>query len=256
MQRSLYKGLKMTNLIGKRALVTGGSRGIGAAIALGLAENGADVALTFQNSPDRAQDVVTSIEKLGRKAVAIQADSGDPAAIKRSVDEAVAALGGLDILVNSAAIARYNTIADFTVEDIDALFAVNVRGTILATQAAIPHLRAGGRVISIGSAGADRIVGTPGTVYYMTKSALQSFTRGLAQELGPKDITANLVQPGSTDTEMNPADGESGDYQRSLIPLGRFGEPADIAAAVAFLASPAAKHITGSIVTVDGGLLA
>ena len=246
----------MTNLTGKRALVTGGSRGIGAAIALGLAEHGADVALTFQNSPDRAQDVVTSIEKLGRKAVAIQADSGDPVAIKRSVDEAVAALGGLDILVNNAAIARYNTIADFTVEDIDALFAVNVRGPILATQAAIPHLGAGGRVISIGSAGADRIVGTPGTVYYMTKSALQSFTRGLAQELGPKDITANLVQPGSTDTEMNPADGESADFQRSLSPLGRFGTPADIAAAVAFLASPAAKHITGSIITVDGGLLA
>jgi 3-oxoacyl-[acyl-carrier protein] reductase len=246
----------MTNLTGKRALVTGGSRGIGAAIALALAEHGADVALTFQSSPDRAQDVVTTIEKLGRKAVAIQADSGDPAAIKRSVEEAVAALGGLDILVNNAAIARYNTIADFTLEDIDAMFAVNVRGPILATQAAIPHLDAGGRVISIGSAGADRIVGTPGTVYYMTKSALQSFTRGLAQELGPKDITANLVQPGSTDTEMNPANGESGDYQRNLIPLGRFGEPADIAAAVAFLASPAAKHITGSIVTVDGGLLA
>jgi len=248
--------MTMTNLVGKRALVTGASRGIGAAIALALAENGADVALTFQSSPDRAQEVVTSIEKLGRRAVAIQADSGDPVAIKRSVDEAIAALGGLDILVNNAGIALYNTIADFKVEDIDALFAVNVRGPILATQAAIPHLPAGGRVISIGSAGAERIVGAPGTVYYMTKSALQSFTRGLAQELGPKDITANLVQPGSTDTDMNPADGESADYQRSLSPLGRFGTPADIAAAVTFLASPAAKHITGSIITVDGGLLA
>lgn len=246
----------MTNLTGKRALVTGASRGIGAAIALALAEHGADVAITFQSSSERAQDVVTSIEKLGRTAVAIEADSADPVAIKRSVDKAVAALGGLDILINNAAIARYNTIADFTVEDIDELFAVNVRGCILATQAAIPHLAAGGRVISIGSAGADRIVGAPGTVYYMTKSALQSFTRGLAQELGPKDITANLVQPGSTNTDMNPADGESGDYQRSLIPLGRFGEPADVAEVVAFLASPAAKHITGSIVTVDGGLLA
>lgn len=246
----------MTNLAGKRALVTGASRGIGAAIALSLAENGADVALTFRNSPDRAQEVVGSIEKLGRRAVAIQADSGDPVAIRRSVEDAVGALGGLDILVNNAGIARYNTIAEFKVEDIDALFAVNVRGTILATQAAIPHLPAGGRVLSIGSAGAERIVGAPGTVYYMTKSALQSFTRGLAQELGPKDITANLVQPGSTDTDMNPADGESADYQRSLSPLGRYGTPADIAAAVVFLASPAAKHITGSIITVDGGLLA
>jgi 3-oxoacyl-[acyl-carrier protein] reductase len=246
----------MTNLVGKRALVTGASRGIGAAITLALAEQGADVALTFQSSPSRAQEVVTSIEKLGRRAVAIRADSGDPVAIKSSVDEAVAVLGGLDILVNNAGIALYNTIADFRVEDIDALFAVNVRGPILTTQAAIPHLPAGGRVISIGSAGAERIVGAPGTVYYMTKSALQSFTRGLAQELGPKDITANLVQPGSTDTDMNPADGESGPYQRSLSPLGRFGTPTDVAAAVAFLASPAAKHITGSIVTVDGGLLA
>jgi 3-oxoacyl-[acyl-carrier protein] reductase len=165
-------------------------------------------------------------------------------------------LGGLDILVNNAGIALYNTIADFSVADIDALLAVNVRGPVLATQAAIPHLRAGGRVISIGSAGADRIVGVPGTVYYMTKSALQSFTRGLSQELGPKDITANLVQPGSTDTDMNPASGESADYQRSLTPLGRFAAPADIAAAVTFLASPAARHLTGTIITVDGGLLA
>src|SRR6185369_5801257 len=184
----------MSELMGKRAMVTGGSRGIGAAIAVALARNGADVALTFHNSPDRAQAVVASIEGLGRRGVAIQADSADPAAIKRSVDEAVGVLGGLDILVNNAGIALYNTIADFSVADIDALLAVNVRGPVLATQAAIPHLGAGGRVITIGSAGADRIVGAPGTVYYMTKSALQSFTRGLAQELGPKDITANLVQ--------------------------------------------------------------
>ncbi|WP_431262415.1 SDR family NAD(P)-dependent oxidoreductase [Roseateles chitinivorans] len=246
----------MKQLAGKRALVTGGSRGIGAAIALALAEEGADVALTFQNSGDRARAVVASIERLGRRGVAIQADSADPGAIRRSVDEAVAALGGLDILVNNAGIARYNTIADFSVADIDALLAVNVRGPVLATQAAIPHLVAGGRVITIGSAGADRIVGAPGTVYYMTKSALQSFTRGLAQELGPKDITANLVQPGSTDTDMNPADGESADYQRSLAPLGRFAAPADIAAAVTFLASPGARHLTGTIINVDGGLLA
>ncbi|WP_179672681.1 SDR family NAD(P)-dependent oxidoreductase [Duganella sp. 1224] len=246
----------MKTLAGKRALVTGGSRGIGAAIARALAENGADVALTYQSAAERAQAVVASIEESGRKGMAIQADSADPAAIRRSVEEAVAGLGGLDILVNNAGIARYNLIADFSVEDIDALFDVNVRGTVLATQAAIPHLKAGGRVITIGSAGADRIVGTPGTVYYMTKSALQSFTRGLAQELGGRDITSNLVQPGSTDTDMNPANGESADFQRGLMPLGRFAEPSDIAAAVTFLASPAARHITGTIMTVDGGLLA
>jgi 3-oxoacyl-[acyl-carrier protein] reductase len=245
----------MNTLAGKRALVTGGSRGIGAAIAVALAEQGADVALTYQSSADRAQAVVRSIEQLGRRGVAIQADSADPAAIKRSVEEAVGALGGLDILVNNAAIARYGSIAELGVADIDALLAVNVRGPVLATQAAIPHLGAGGRVITIGSAGADRIVGAEGTVYYMTKSALQSFTRGLAQELGGRDVTSNLVQPGSTDTDMNPADGESADFQRSLTPLGRFGTPADVAAAVTFLASPAARHLTGTIITVDGGQL-
>ncbi len=250
------EGTEMGNLEGKRALVTGGSRGIGAAIAIALAENGADVALTFQQSAESAAAVVQKIEALGRRGVAIQADSADPVAIERSVAQAVEALGGLDILVNNAAIALYDTIADFKVEDIDALLAVNVRGPVLATQAAIPHLGAGGRVITIGSAGADRIVGPTGTVYFMTKSALQSFTRGLAHELGPRDITANLVQPGSTDTDMNPATGEFSDFQRSLIPLGRYGAPADVAAAVAFLASPAARQITGTIVNVDGGVLA
>jgi NAD(P)-dependent dehydrogenase (short-subunit alcohol dehydrogenase family) len=244
----------MSELFGKRALVTGGSRGIGAAIALALAEKGADVAITYERSADRAAEVVRSIEGLGRKAVAIQADSADPTAVKRSVDDAAAALGGLDILVNNAGIALYATIADFAVADIDALLKVNVRGPILAAQAAIPYLGQGGRVITIGSAGAERIVGDTGTVYFMTKSALQSFTRGLARELGARDITVNLVQPGSTDTDMNPADGEYSAFQRSLMPLGRYSEPRDVAAAVAFLATPAARQITGTILTVDGGL--
>ncbi|WP_165191717.1 SDR family NAD(P)-dependent oxidoreductase [Caulobacter soli] len=244
----------MTELTGKRALVTGASRGIGAAIALALADKGADVAITYEKAADRAGAIVREIEAKGRKAVAIQADSADPAAVKRSVNEAVAALGGLDILVNNAAIVLYNTIADFGLDEIDALLAVNVRSPILAAQAAIPHLKAGGRIVTIGSAGAERIVGDTGTVYYMTKSALQSYTRGLARELGPKDITVNLVQPGSTNTEMNPADGEYAEWQRSLMPLGRYGDPKDVAAAVAFLASPAARHITGTILNVDGGL--
>ncbi|MCQ8781357.1 SDR family NAD(P)-dependent oxidoreductase [Mangrovibrevibacter kandeliae] len=246
----------MLELDGRRALVTGGSRGIGAAIALALAEKGADVAITFDRSADRAAAVVRAIEAMGRRGFALQANSVDPAAIKRSVDEAARLLGGLNILVNNAAIALYDTIAEFKAEDIDALLAVNVRSPILAAQAAIPHLPAGGRIVSIGSAGADRIVGVTGTVYFMTKSALQSFTRGLARELGPRDITVNLVQPGSTDTDMNPANGEFADFQRSLIPLGRYGEPADVAAAVAFLATPAARQITGTILTVDGGAVA
>lgn len=244
----------MTELIGKRALVTGASRGIGAAIALALAQKGADVAITYERSAERAAEVVDAVEALGRKAIAIQADSADPAAIKRSVDGAAHALGGLDILVNNAGITLYATIADIAVADIDALLAVNVRGPILTAQAAIPYLKQGGRVITIGSAGAERIVGDTGTVYYMTKSALQSFNRGLARELGPRDITVNLVQPGSTNTDMNPADGEFADFQRALMPLGRYSEPKDIAAAVAFLASPAARQITGTIMTVDGGL--
>jgi 3-oxoacyl-[acyl-carrier protein] reductase len=245
----------MQELAGKRALVTGGSRGIGAAIAKALAQKGADVAITYERSVERAAESVNSIESQGRRAVAIQADSADSAAIQRSVDEAAAALGGLDILVNNAGIARYNHIADFAVEDIDALLAVNVRGPVLAAKAAIPYLKEGARIITIGSAGADRIVGTPGTVYYMTKSALQSFNRGLAQELGPRGITVNLVQPGSTNTDMNPEAGESAEYQRSLIPLGRYGAPEDVAAAVAFLATPAARQITGTILNVDGGAL-
>lgn len=243
----------MTELAGKKALVTGASRGIGAAIALALAEKGADVAITYERSADLAAEVVAGIEAKGRRGVAIQADSADPAAIRRSVDEAVAALGGLDILVNNAGIARYGTIADISVEDVDALLGVNIRGPILTSQAAIPHLGAGGRIITIGSVGAERIVGDGATVYFATKSALHAFNMGLAREVGPRDITANLVQPGSTDTDMNPASGEFAEFQRSLIPLGRFGKAEDVAAAVAFLASPAARQITGTTLTVDGG---
>ncbi len=241
------------NLQGKRAIVTGASRGIGAAIAIELAEQGADVAITYERSAERAQEVVRTIEGRGRKAVAIQADSADPAAIRHAVDEAARVLGGLDILVNSAAIARYAPIADIAVADIDAMLDVNVRGPILAAQAAIPHLGQGGRIVTIGSAGADRIIGEGSTVYYLTKAALKTFTSGLARELGARDITVNLVQPGSTDTEANPADGEFAEFQKALSPLGRFNAPRDVAAAVAFLASPAARQITGAVLNVDGG---
>jgi 3-oxoacyl-[acyl-carrier protein] reductase len=246
----------MSELAGKRALVTGASRGIGAAIALALAQKGADVAITYERSADKAKEVVRAIEALGRRGFAIQADSADAAAVKKSVQDAAGQLGGLDILVNNAGIARGGPVAEMSLSDIDALLAVNVRAVVLASQAAIPLLGKGGRIISIGSGLALRVPFTGVTVYSMTKSALLSFTSGLARELGPLGITVNLVHPGSTDTEMNPANGEQAEAQRAMTALGHYGKPADIAAAVAFLASPAAGQITGTGITVDGGAIA
>lgn len=246
----------MIDLSGKRALVTGGSRGIGAAIALALAENGADVAFTYQSSAKKAETVAKAIEHTGHRAVAIQADSADPEAITRSVSDAVAALGGIDILVNSAAIGLNGAIADIDVKDYQALMDVNVRAPVLFAKAVIPHLGAGGRIISIGSGLGERVPFPGVTAYAMSKAALTSYTRGLSRELGPKGITVNLVQPGSTDTDANPADGPGAEFQRGLSSLGRFAEPREIANAVVFLASPAASVITGSIVTADGGAIA
>jgi 3-oxoacyl-[acyl-carrier protein] reductase len=246
----------MTELHGKRALVTGGSRGIGAAIAAALAGKGADVAFTYQTSEARAAQVVAAIEGAGRQAHAIKADSADPDAIARSVDEAVAALGGLDILVNSAAIIRTGMIEDLDVADYQAVMDINVRAPVLFARAVIPHLSEGGRIVTIGSAAGERVPFAGITIYAMSKSALTSFTRGLARELGPKGVTVNLVQPGSTNTEANPADGEAAEFNRNLTALGRYAEPEEIANVVAFLASPAASIITGAIVTADGGAIA
>ncbi|MFD1355287.1 SDR family NAD(P)-dependent oxidoreductase [Methylorubrum suomiense] len=244
----------MSELAGKRALVTGASSGIGAAIALALAERGADVAITYERSADRAAEVVRAIEAKGRRGLALQADSADPAAVRGSVEATVEGLGGLDILVNNAGIARGGTVAEMSLADIDALLNVNVRAVVLASQAAIPHLRPGGRIVTIGSCLAERVPFPGVTVYSMTKSALLAFTRGLARELGPRDITVNLVQPGGTDTDMNPADGPNAAGILGLTPLGRYGTPDDVAATVAFLAGPGARQISGSAVTVDGGL--
>lgn len=246
----------MIDLKGKRALVTGGSRGIGAAISLALAENGADVAFTYQRSADRAEAVAKSIASIGRRAVAIQADSADPAAIARSVSEAVSALGGLDILVNSAAIGHNGTIADIELNAYQTLMDVNVRAPVLFAKAVIPHLTEGGRIITIGSALGERVPFPGITAYAMSKAALTSFTRGLSRELGPKGVTVNLVQPGATDTESNPSDGAAADFQRSITSLGRYGEPREVANAVVFLASPAASLITGATLTADGRALA
>lgn len=243
----------MGALTGKLALVTGASRGIGAGIALALADQGADVVITYERSAERAAEVVQAIEHKGRRGFAIQADSADPAAVKRSVDDAASALGGLDILVNNVGIARVGPLADMALADIDALLNVNVRAAVLASQAAIAYLKPGGRIVSIGSNVAERLPFGGLTVYALTKSALLALTRGLARELGPRQITVNLVQPGPIDTELNPADGELAHVNLPFTALGRYGTPADIGNAVAFLASPAANYMTGSVMTVDAG---
>lgn len=243
----------MTILTNQRALVTGASRGLGKAMALSLAATGADVAITYDKSTEKAQEVVREIEALGRRAIAIQADSASPIAVRAAVSQAAATLGGLDILVNNAGIARGGQLDEMTLEDIDAMINVNIRGLVVATQAALAHLGTGGRIINIGSCLAERVPMAGISVYSMTKSALLSLTRGLARDLGPRGITVNLVHPGPTDSDMNPADGEGADAQRQFIALGHYGQAQDVAAAVTFLASPAARHITGTGISVDGG---
>jgi 3-oxoacyl-[acyl-carrier protein] reductase len=243
-------------LEGKRALVTGASRGIGASIAKALAAEGADVAITYEKSAERAAEVVRAIEAQGRRAVAVQADSADVAAVQASVEKTVAKLGGLDILVNNAGILRVAELKDISLEDIDAMLNVNVRAPIVASKAALAHLTKGGRIITIGSFFADRVPASILSVYAGSKSALVAFTKGLARELGPKEITVNLVQPGSIDTDMNPANGPFAGTLQQITALGRYGAVEDIANAVAFLASAKAQYITGSALTVDGGAIA
>jgi NAD(P)-dependent dehydrogenase (short-subunit alcohol dehydrogenase family) len=241
------------DLAGRRALVTGASRGIGAGIALELASRGADVAITYLRSTDKAAAVIARIRAMGRRAVAIRADSGNPAAIKHSVVETVEVLGGLEILANNVGISRSGPLAEMSFIDIQDVLNVNARSAVLASQAAIPHLKAGGRIITTGSCLAERVPYPGLTVYSMSKSALLAFTRGLARELGPKDITVNLVQPGPIDTDQNPVNGDWAEANTRMTALGRYGKPADIAAAVAYVASPAAQFMTGSVVTVDAG---
>lgn len=244
----------MTNTLdGKVALITGGGRGIGAAVALRLAQDGADVALTFQHNQRRADDVVDRIKAAGRRAVAMQADSADPAALIAAVDRTAGELGRLDILVNNAGAFLLGPVEQLTLEDFEQTVAVNVRAPFVASQAGVRHMSAGGRIINIGSNAAERAVFPGFSLYAMSKTALIGLTKSLGRELGPRAITVNLVNPGPTDTELNPADGPNADTINEFTALGHYATPADVAATVAFLASPDAKYVTGATVNVDGG---
>lgn len=247
----------MTNtLTGKTAFVTGGSRGMGADIAKKLAALGANVALTYSSSPDKAEAVVQAIKAADGKAIAIKADSAKPADVEEAIQKTVSTFGGLDILVNNAGIYINADISDYAIEDFDRMVAVNVKGIFVAVQESLKHMKAGGRIINIGSVMSDYAIFPHASVYTMTKGAVAGLTRGLARDLGPKGITVNNVQPGPIDTDMNPADGPAGDMIRGMMPVGAYGKGSDIAHVVAFLASPDSSFITGAQIRVDGGATA
>jgi len=241
-------------LEGKIALITGGSRGIGAAIAKRLAADGAKVAITYTKGADAAASVIKEIERTGGKAIAIQADAADAGAGKAAVEKTFATFGRLDVLVNNAGTAIPKTFEETTLEEMDRVLDINVRGVFVATQAALKHMNKGGRIIMIGSAVGERAV-APGLVpYAATKGAVKMFTQALSREVGSRGITVNNVQPGPIDTELNPASGDWAVPQKAATALDRYGRADEIAAMVAFIAGPESSYITGSNLTVDGGM--
>jgi 3-oxoacyl-[acyl-carrier protein] reductase len=253
------KGKNMSNrnerdLAGKVALVTGGSRGIGAAIAKRLAADGATVAITYVRDASAAADVVKAIELDGGKALAIQADAADVEAVKAAVEKTVATFGRLDVLVNNAGTAIPKPFEEATLEEMNRMIDINIRGVYVATQAALKHMKTGGRIISIGSAVGERVA-APGLVPYAgTKGAVKMFTQALAREIGSRGITVNNVQPGPIDTELNPAAGDWAVPQKAATALDRYGRVDEVAALVAFVAGPESSYITGANLTVDGGM--
>ena len=243
----------MASLVTKVALVTGGSRGIGAAIAKRLASDGASVAITYAKDAESAAEVVKAIKASGGKAIAIQADSSDAGAIREAVDKTVSTFGGIDVLVNNAGMGTVKKFEETTLEEFDRMIDVNFRGTLVTTQAALKHLKSGGRIIMIGSCVGERVL-TPGLVAYSaTKGAVKMFTQGLSREVGPRGITVNNVQPGPIDTDLNPAAGDWAVPQKAVTALDRYGSVDEVASLVAFIAGPESSYITGANLTVDGG---
>jgi 3-oxoacyl-[acyl-carrier protein] reductase len=243
----------MSSLNNKVALVTGGSRGIGAAIAKRLAADGASVAITYAKDSTSASEVVKAIELKGGKAIAIQADGGDTAAVKAAVDKTVKSFGQLDVLVNNAGTAIPKAFEETTLDDIDHVLNLNVRGVMVATQEALKHMKSGGRIIMIGSCVGERVI-APGLVAYSaTKGAVKMFAQGLAREIGGRGITVNNVQPGPIDTDLNPAGGEWAVSQKAATALGRYGLVDEVASLVSFVAGPESSYITGANLTIDGG---
>jgi len=241
----------------KRALVAGGSRGIGAAIVKRLAREGAHVAFTYVSKPDMANETVKAARALGVKTLAIQADSADAKAVVAAVERTVAELGGIDILINNAGIAKLGPIGAFSLEDFDHTVAINVRAVFVATQAAIKHMKEGGRIINIGSCNAERMPFAGGAIYAMSKAALVGLVKGLARDLGPRGITINNVQPGPVDTDLNPKDSEFASMLiNQFMALKRYATGDEVAAFVAFLAGPEAGYITGANLMIDGGFSA
>ena len=246
----------MSPLHGKVALITGGSRGIGAAIARRLAYDGAAVALTYTTAAAKAEAVAEKIDAEGGRALVIRADNADPDAVTGAVEQTIRDLGRIDVLVNNAGIFIGGALDQITVADLDRLYAVDVRAVFLAAQAAARHMTNGGRIITIGSALAERVPVEGMTAYAMAKAALIGLTRGLARDLGPRGITAALVHGGLIDTDMNPADGPAASFRSGIPALGRYGTAEDIAATVATLAGEGGRYITGTAITVDGGFAA
>ncbi|ARP80164.1 oxidoreductase [Bordetella genomosp. 8] len=240
-------------LAGKVAFVTGGSRGIGAAIVRRLSDDGATVVFTYKGSAEAANALAAGIEKNGGRALALQADAGDAAAVGGAIDKAAAQLGKIDILVNNAGIAVLGPVDDISLEDFDRTLQVNVRAVFVAVKAVLPHMGEGGRIVNISSCNAERMPFPGGAAYAMSKSALRGLVQGLARDLGPRGITVNNVQPGPVDTDMNPKDGDFASMLHGLMAIPRHARPEEIAGMVSYVVSPEAAFVTGASLTIDGG---